>query len=376
MAEIEPITFPPAVLARVSPELSLQRHLAIGIRPCLRTFEEFRAVECTAGGLSRYSEESVKDSSVLGSSLVKSGNTTVICTITGGILEEDLPAEVVNEDAEAVNAIFAPEAIEEEAKEEFDSLESNAAVYPIVEVERGRIGAPTDEEMILGQRLYETLLHSGIISKESLNVRVGLRSVEEDGKVVITYFDDSEIGSELGPKRKWQYVLYAKVKVFSRSGPLFELVWYSLLQALKNTKLPRAYIDESAADIKIPVKIRGNFAAVREQYQIICDPLEHDTLILNEAALGYASNFCIIDIDEESKETVEPEDQSMEVDSRSVLLADVEGEEEEASSKKTMSIVVDSKGEELKSVTISGGVDNDQLKRAVELARLRSKQLL
>jgi exosome complex component RRP43 len=296
----------------------------------------------------------------------------VICTISGGIVEEDLPAELINEDAAAVNAVFAKESTPNELAK--NTLDSAASVYPVVEVERGRVGAPTDEEMILSQRLYETVLHSGILDKDSLKVKVGLRSLNDKGEEMITYLDeDDEFG--LGPKRSWRYVLYAKLKVFSRSGPLFDLVWCSLINALKDTKLPKAFIDENAADIKIPVKIRGNFGTIREQYQITCDPIENDILLLNQEAIGFASNFGIVDVDDESRETVDDEDK-MELDSSSVLLIDIEGEEEETTAQKTISIVVDANGDNLKSATLIGAVDSQKLKQAIQLAKLRSKNLL
>ncbi|CCH42347.1 Polyribonucleotide nucleotidyltransferase [Wickerhamomyces ciferrii] len=374
--EFKPMSFPPAVVARISPELSLQRHLAIGIRPNLRKFEEFRNIEFNDGGLSRYgSDDQIKNTSVLGSSVLKSGNTTVITTITAGIIEEDLPAHEINDDAAAVNAVFAKDKTDDSnndiPKSQLDEYES---IYPVVEVERGRVGAPTDEEMILSQKLYETFLHSKILSKDSLKVKVGLRSIDSQGKVDIYYKDDDDDSEDfgLGPKRSWKFVLYAKVKVFSRSGPLFDLVWASVLSALQNTKLPRAHIDENAADIKIPVKMRGNHGTIREQYQIICDAISRDPLKLNNEAIGISSNFGIIDIDEESIQTLQNED-SMEIDSKSILLTDIEGEEEEISSKKTISIVSDRDSKNLKSLTIIGNVSNDQLRKSFELTKFRFK---
>lgn len=370
---IAPIAFPPAVLARISPELSLQRHLAIGIRPNLRTFEEFRPILISDGGLSRYSKDEIKDSSILGSSVLKSGNTTVITTINASIIEEDLPAENINEDAAAVNAVFAQEKEEEEIKE--GSLRDSASIYPIVEVERGRVGPPTDEEMILSQKLYNTFLHSGILNKEALKVNVGLRSINSKGEVDIYYSDPNDKHSlEVTPRRSWSFVLYAKIKVFNRSGPLFDLIWASLISALENTKLPKTYIDENAINIKIPVKLHNNAGTIREQYQITCDPIENYKLQLNEESIGYSSNYGVIDINEESFETVEIQDK-MEIDKKSILLTDIEGEEEENTVKKTISMIVD-KSNNLKSLTLIGGIDRDQLRKSISLSKIRSKDLI
>ena len=45
MAELKQVTFSPEVLARIAPDVSLQRHLALGVRPNLRNFTEFKPVE-------------------------------------------------------------------------------------------------------------------------------------------------------------------------------------------------------------------------------------------------------------------------------------------------------------------------------------------
>ncbi|KAH3673693.1 hypothetical protein WICMUC_003509 [Wickerhamomyces mucosus] len=376
--ELKLVDFPPAVLARISPELSLQRHLAIGLRPNLRTFEEFKTVQINDGGLSRYSStNSNNESDVLGSSILRSGNTTVICTIRGGIIEEDILGENNNEDADAVNAIFAKD---KESIINQENLIDSAPIYPIVEIERGRNGPPTDEEMNLSQKLYETFLHSKILSKSSLKVKVGLKSKNDKNEIEILYNDENS-EFQLGPKRSWNYILYCKFKIFSRSGPLFDLIWISLISALKQTKLPYAYIDENAADIKIPIKMTGNFGTIREQYAITCDDEKFNNLILNNEEIGYSSNFGVISLDKNVSNNNEEDEKKMEIDindenNDSILLVDLEGEEEEISCKNLINVVVDSKGENLKSLTLTGNIDKSSLQKAIDLSKKRSKFLI
>lgn len=92
--DIHPIVFPPEVLARISPDISLQRHLSLETRPCSRGFEEFRDVAINDGNISRYSTncQNATTNNIIGSSLLRSGKTFVITSITGGIIEETLPA--------------------------------------------------------------------------------------------------------------------------------------------------------------------------------------------------------------------------------------------------------------------------------------------
>lgn len=159
--EIHPINFPPDVLARISPELSLQRHLSLGIRPCLRKYEEFRDVIIENNTLSRYVDTENVDAknNILGSNVLKSGKTIVITSITGGIIEEN-SASIKDLDD------FGEDELLEVTKED-DILAEYASVYPVVEVERGRVGACTDEEMTISQKLYDSILHSRILPKKA-----------------------------------------------------------------------------------------------------------------------------------------------------------------------------------------------------------------
>lgn len=181
--EVHPIVFPPEVLARISPELSLQRHLSLNTRPCSRGFEEFREVIVNDGNISRYSEkcQNKTTNNVIGSNVLRSGKTFVITSIIGGIIEETLPAQNIDVGEEELI----------EMTTEKSRLDDSATVYPVVEIQRGRVGAPTDEEMITSERLHNTLLHSGILSKKELNVACGVRTTNADGKISITYPDEA-----------------------------------------------------------------------------------------------------------------------------------------------------------------------------------------
>ena len=158
--EFHQISFPPSVLDRLAPDISLQRHLNLGLRPCLRNFNEFKPLEVSTGNL-----QELEGNFTVGSSIVKNGNTTVICGITLGIVETPK------------SSIF----------ESTDSESTYTSVYPVVEISRGRSGAPTDEEMILSQKLYETILHSKIISTKSLEAKPGMAIANDDGSLEIIY---------------------------------------------------------------------------------------------------------------------------------------------------------------------------------------------
>lgn len=387
--DIHPITFPPEVLARISPELSLQRHLSLGIRPCLRKFTEFRDVEIDDDTLSRYSEQCRFDpnetsNGILGSNVLKSGSTMVITTITGGIIEDAYNTALGE-------ANFGEQEMMLLEEKPADSISHFTSVYPVVEVERGRVGACTDEEMTISQKLYQSLLHSRIIPKSSLKVSPGIRTTDDEGKTVITYPEDHQDNDEaniIQVKKKWFFVLYAKIVVFGRTGPVFDLCWNSLIYALQSTKLPMTFIDERATDLKMTIRTKGRSTTIRETYEIFADPTRHKDLVINSDNLVYASNYGIIDIDPEaqlnkeddSAESSETNDEEIVIDMEeptSVLLADIDTEAEETSVQSVISVLSNPEGA-LTNVSVIGGnskITPAMLKESLQLAKLRSVHL-
>lgn len=365
--DIHPVTFSPDVLARISPELSLQRHLSLGFRPSLKGFEEFREVSLNEDFLSRYGEEH-KDNNIIASNVLKCGKTFVVTTITGGIIEDSTVYK--NEENELVGI-----------SDNTDSNISNyTSVYPVVEVQRGRTGACTDEEMTLSQKIYDSVLHSKLIPKSALKVQPGIRITDDDGKMEIIYPDEAkeDSGAEFQTNRKWSYLLYAKIKVFSRTGPVFDLCWNSLMYALQNVQLPRAFIDERATDLKMTIRTRGRSATIRETYDILSDPTKQYPLQINKENISYASNYGVINLDPEAKLTEETDEEDIDMDTQeSVLLADLDTESEEISVNSTISIISDEKGN-LKHIGILGGdakITPDMIKRSLALAKQRSLDL-
>ncbi|CEP64404.1 exosome non-catalytic core subunit RRP43 LALA0_S11e03356g [Lachancea lanzarotensis] len=367
--ELRPVTFHPEVLARIAPDLYMQRHLSLGLRPSLRAFEEFRNVEISDGRLSCASEDSINvvGNNILGSNVLKCGKTMVITSITGGIVEDVVPAKSVDND-------FS------EPSERTNRVSQFGRVYPVVEVERGRVGAPTDEEMTLSQRLYNCILHSGLIPKRALDVSVGIRSTNSEGESSVVYPDEEDssnaVDTPFRSKRKWSYTLYAKIQVFSRDGPLFELCWNSLLYALASTKLPRAFVDERTTDLKIPISMRGRSAVIRETFEIICDPTKYLPLSLDAANKAFASNFGVLEIDPEAQLPKDDDDMQEDVPG-SVLLADVQGESEEASVSSTISVVTNADGN-IKHFRAVGGTSKitiEMIQQSIKLAKLRALDL-
>lgn len=349
MATEQLIVFPPSVLARISPELTLQRHLSQGLRPSLREFTEFRQVVASQGNLGNVSTDAV-----VGSSVVKHGGCHVFCGITLGISE--------------VNNLDEDFAAAEPESSKYTS------VYPVVEVARGRQGAPSDEEQILLQKLYNFVYHLRMLPYLSLDIKPGYEIKDEaSGEVSIIYPDDKSLSEDEiltlfstvnVSKKQHKFALYAHIKVFSRDGPLFDVVSHALINALKNVSLPRIYLADSGVDpnVRVPVRSRGNFGHLDQLSSIFCIDSNKEIatpLQLNEDELATSSSFGLVEIDDAAGQVA--------------LLADLEGEAEEASCESKINIVASKKN--LKHVSIAGGGANvtlDTLRKAISLAYERA----
>ncbi|EDO18547.1 hypothetical protein Kpol_2001p52 [Vanderwaltozyma polyspora DSM 70294] len=377
--DVSQVSFPPEILAKISPELSLQRHLSLGLRPSLRAFEEFRDVTISEDKISHFSGfEGVSESNdILGFNVLKSGKTIVTTTITGGIVENMVPIES--------DDIGEQELLE--LTKARDELNQYVAVFPNVTIEKGRKNIPpTQEEITLSQRLHDNVLHSGIIPKKSLKVKCGLRSIDSEGNINIVYpdeLDDNDIVKDtfkqISDKRSWSYVLYAKIVVFGRTGPLLPLCWNSLICALKSTRLPRVFLDERAARLKMTVRTRGKSLTVKEAHDLICDPNNSLPLEMHSYGVGFASNFGIIDIDPEAQIGDEDDDDQEMVTKQpiSVLLADIDTEAEEENVRSVITVISDSEGN-LKNLNLVGGGSKltlDMIKKSIKSSKSRSKDL-
>lgn len=350
MATEQKVVFPPSVLARISPELTLQRHLSEGVRPCLRDFTEFRDVVASKGNLG-----AVGTDAVVGSSVVKHGDCHVFCGITLGISEVNRPDEFAAAESES---------------------SKYTSVYPVVEVARGRQGAPSDEEQILSQKLYNYIYHLRLLPYSSLEITPGYELKDEaSGEVSIIYPDDKSLSEDElltlsttvnVSKKQHRFALYAHIKVFSREGPLFDVVSHALISALQDVKLPRIYLADSGvnANVRVPVRSRGNFGHLNQLANLFCIDANKDIaspLELNKSEVGVSSSFGLVEIDDAAGQIA--------------LLADLEGEAEEACCESKVNIVASK--DNLKHVSIAGGGANvslDSLRKAISLAKERAEK--
>lgn len=372
--EIIPNNFPPELESYIAPELSLQKHLSLGSREDLRKPEEFKNVVVSNTLTSRYSvdtEQQLKNdvtNDILGSNIYKSGNTTVITTIRGGIVENN---EITDDMFEMPKDTHTD-----------GNVLNYAPVYPQVEVMLGdKFLAPTIEEMIISQKLYEQILHTKLINISSLKTECGVRFSqmhENDQETVLISYPDDENSSKIEfPKKKWSYVLYAKIVILGRNGPIFDKCWNSLVYALQSTRLPRIFVDERGVNLKMSVRTRGRSLTIKETYDVLCDTSKSIPLKINESAIGFASNFGLLDLNPEEVTVEEDNDMKSDIFSKSILLADLNSGMEEKCIRSTLSITQSTDGH-LKQISLVGNgakITPDSIRRAILLSKDRATDL-
>lgn len=356
MTELQQVTFTPDVLARIAPDVSLQRHLAVGVRPNLRNINEYRAIEFG-------DSKSLENSSdlVFGSSILKSGTTTIINTLSLLIVEN-------------LNT---------------GSLEQQkyATIYPQVEILRGRSGAPTEEEMILSQDLFYSLRHCRVIPALALRIdNLGIL-VKDDGEHEDKDEDmqDAEEKKSVGDQilypdldeSQWQYInlsslhskslsfaVFLSIKVYLRdisTNSLFDLCFTSCLKALQGLSLPRCYVDD-ALSAKISIRsrksnARGTMESSRGNVKLDLRQEMQTLLQLNLPPHTVASNFGLI------------EDNN----GRVIMLSDLEGEAEESTVLSRISIINNDKSINKISLVSNGAITLDSLREAIHISKARSK---
>ncbi|KAI5951328.1 hypothetical protein KGF54_004402 [Candida jiufengensis] len=362
MAELKQVTFTPDILARIAPDISLQRHLSIGIRPNLRNFQEFKSVE-----YSNNSNLKQEQNNIFGSSILKSGSTTIINTISLGIVEE------------------------------LNSKEDYHTVYPQIEILRGRSGAPTDEEMIISQDLFEIFRKVKIIPSESLVVKnLGIAIKDEETLKEETIYPDLQqeqfqyINQSSHLNKPYSYVILVNIKIYSReisTNSIFDLCFLSILKSLQILQLPRVYLDDSI-NTKVSIKSRksNQRSMINSSKPILNFDLRDDykfKLNLTVDPNTISSNFGIIKKEKSLSNPIPQHDDNdeMEIDqpqqNDTILLTDLEGEAEESSVLSRISII--NNPTHINKISLinnnNGDISLDILKKAIEISKNRAKHM-
>ncbi|KAL6929144.1 hypothetical protein ACO0SA_002484 [Hanseniaspora valbyensis] len=374
--------FPKEVLSRLQPDLVLQRHLHLGLRPStLMKFNEFRNVEeqsndslivnhSTASQDQDNTNSNNSGDLIVANNLLKVGNMFIKTDLSLGITA----VETANIDEES----FAP-------------------IWPEVTVDRGRMGAPTDEEMIASRQLYENIISGKYIKQKDLIIsKIGKKHLESE-EISYDMADDDDDNDELllENKNKWCFVIYAKINVYSREGPIYDHVFNSLMLALQKLKFPSVYIEESSIDLQISSKKSFNRKQKQETkrtFNMKFDFGACNKLSLN-SDIAISSNFGVIYKDptmainalDEQETNEEKEEDAMDIEKENtdfkkepILINDISTDIEEQAILSKVSISCNSKN--YKSIKLMNGSNNEkisvqQLKQALKFSKMRYEDL-
>lgn len=316
---MEPITYPSEVFSRLVPDLYLHRHLNQGVRPATdRSFTQHRKINSFLGGLKKpVGEESASSTLVWGSSLIQADGMSIVCGITGSVSEEE------------------------------------GGIFTNVEILRGANGSsaamggpPSDEEQVVSRKSCD-LLRKGIFNTPESKQFFELKNFLKEGQQDEAIFD-------AGQHQKRYLCLHANVTVVSRNGPVQDYVWAAVLAALKDTKIPLMDIDEDTGRISLTK--------------------EHTTIPVEDLKIDSSRSFGFVKPKQEA--VYDDDEMDTSEDISCVLLADVQGEVEQAATSSTREgsrlQIVRGRGDKLIGFSFVGkgtGVGINELKDALDLSK-------
>ncbi|ODQ63410.1 hypothetical protein NADFUDRAFT_53675 [Nadsonia fulvescens var. elongata DSM 6958] len=329
---IRPIQFPDEVFARVCPDLYFERHLSLGLRPhSLRKFDEFRQIKVKFGNTDSENWQDYSSNLTLGTSSVRSDGINIVCSVTGGITEQEPVA--------------------------------GSGIYPNVEILRGGVGAssanggaPSEEEMVASQGICDILRR--LVNKESHN------------KCQFELFEkDLETGKSTVIPNKW-LILNCHINVLSRNGPISDYAWIAVLEALKDVTVPEFRYNYDTQQ----VEIMSGAAHPGQKLDF--------AFLNNKTQIPVASSFGILNanLEVEDSENEDGDETEVTLEKTQVVIADIQGESEEVATSTThqgsrVSVMVS--GDEKLSAFSFVGVTRDMnaIKQCLALAKSRAQSI-
>lgn len=372
------LSLPPSQFARLQPHAYLLAHLSPpsssnhpSIRANGRAPSQFRVTSANTGSLTHTN----------GSAVVRVGDTTAVCGVRAEILHtEDIASWSVSRSAESSN--------KQGKSDDTDANESQILdlnlLVPNLSLSTGCApgfipGAPPPS---LAQSLSHqilTLLHSSqLVRADDLRIwyqapNLGGEELERHNESEQMDVDAGAGESGSGPDQhekeiKAFWVLYIDVMIISLAGNPFDAAWASVLAALRDTKLPRAWWDV-------------------DNETVVCSDAVSEAKKLTLRGMPVSSSFAVFEADaasgwravvipdaEEERKITESGRQGIQ---RRWILADPDGYEEGLSQEKVC-IVVDKKQDGKGKTTIlkmekNGGlaVDSEELKELIDVSAQR-----
>ncbi|KAJ5409082.1 hypothetical protein N7509_002965 [Penicillium cosmopolitanum] len=371
------LSLPPSQFARLQPHAYLLAHLSPpsssnqpSIRANGRAPSQFRVTSANAGSLTHTN----------GSAVVRLGDTTAVCGVRAEILHtDDIASWSVSQSTNANKRRRIGESEKEtEAKDEEDRahIEDLNLLVPNISLSTGCAPGfiPSAPPSALAQSLSHqilSLLHtSRLVQAEDLRIwyqppNLGPEEAQQHNDEEQMDLDAGANEEETKPAEiKAFWVLYIDIMLISLAGNPFDAAWASVLAALRDTKLPKAWWDV-------------------DNESILCSDDVKESQKLSLRGLPISSSFCVFEADAAAgwRAVVIPDAEEQKVqDSKhgsqqqKWILADPDGYEEGLVQERVY-LVVDK--EEGKTVIVKmeklGGwtVDSEDLRQLVDISAQR-----
>lgn len=370
-AAVPSLHLPPSQFARLQPHAYLLAHLfppAASNQPSIRANgrapSQFRVTSANAGSLTHTN----------GSAVVRIGDTAAVCGVRAELLHtEDIASWSVSKASSEENADNSPANGNTKTEDEKDCahVQDLGLLVPNLSLSTGCApgftpGAPPSSlAQSLSHQILSLLHNTRLVKADDLRVWYQPPNLESDE--FRNGGDGMDVDSEQsgGPEKEIKafWVLYIDVMIISLAGNPFDAAWASVLAALRDTKLPKAWWDD-------------------DNETILCSDNIADARKLSLRGLPIASTFCSFEADAAAawRAVVIPSAEELEAEEKKLgsrqrwILADPDGYEEGLSQERVL-IVVDK--EEEKTVILKmekhGGwaVDSDHLRQLVDVSSQR-----
>ena len=277
------LSLPPSQFARLQPHAYLLAHLsppAASNQPSLRAngreASQFRVTSANAGSLTHAN----------GSAVVRIGDTAAVCGVRAEILHtDDIALWSVSQASSEQNVDKKPEEgdTDSQDKEDRAHIQDLNLLVPNLSLSTGCApgftpgAAPSALAQSLSHQLLSLLHSTRLVQADDLRIWYQPPNLEAEALGEQMDVDSEESGN---PAREIKafWVLYIDVMIISLAGNPFDAAWASVLAALRDTKLPKAWWDA-------------------DNETILCSDDVADAHKLSLRGLPIASSFCSFEAD-------------------------------------------------------------------------------
>ncbi|CAG8231175.1 unnamed protein product [Penicillium olsonii] len=367
------LNLPPSQFARLQPHAYLLAHLSPpsastqpSVRANGRAASQFRVTSANAGSLTHTN----------GSAVVRIGDTAAVCGVRAELLHTaDIASWSVSNASDEEADSATQKGASQNADDDRNQVQDLHLLVPNLSLSTGCApgltpGAPPST---LAQSLSHeilSLLHTTNLVKAD-DLRIWYQPPNLESEEFRNAAEGMEVDSEQNggpePEIKAFWVLYIDIMIISWAGNAFDAAWSSVLAALRDTKLPKAWWDA-------------------DNETILCSDDIADARKLSLRGLPISSSFCSFEADAAAgwRAVVIPSPEELksqgqkEGSQQRWILADPDGYEEGLCEERALIVVDNEDGKTviLKMDKLGGwGMDSDDLRQLVDVSAERWQEM-